>query len=156
MSDSTGTAYGTASYGTLNLNGISIGVGNLSGGGGKIINNSSGSAATLTIGNSNASGGIFGGVIVDGSSTVALTKVGTGTITLSGTNTYSGGTTISNGVFQLGDGLTAKGSINGNITNFGTLIIARPAASTEPPPRGGGNRNHARSLHVWLKNFCRE
>jgi fibronectin-binding autotransporter adhesin len=48
----------------------------------------------------------FGGTITDGDQTsgannTSLIKVGSGTLTLSGTNTYTGNTTISNGVLEL-------------------------------------------------------
>jgi autotransporter-associated beta strand protein len=48
----------------------------------------------------------FRGVIADGSgsSTVALTKVGAGTLTLTGASTYSGGTTVENGTLALAGG----------------------------------------------------
>jgi autotransporter-associated beta strand protein len=61
----------------------------------------------LTVGSNNlsttvtgviADGGIGGGV---GGS---LVKIGTGSLTLSGSNTYTGGTTINGGTLQLGDG----------------------------------------------------
>jgi autotransporter-associated beta strand protein len=52
----------------------------------------------------------FGGTIVDGSGPVALTKVGAGTWTLTGGNTYSGTTTVSGGVLLL----SGTGSINGS------------------------------------------
>jgi autotransporter-associated beta strand protein len=127
------SAYTTAAYGTLNLNGSSIGVGNLTGGGGKIANNATSSTAILTIGNGNNGGGNYQGIIMDHivrGGVIALVKTGSGTITLSGANTYSGGTTIMGGTLQLGDGTTNNGSIAGNITNSGTLAFANPAAQS--------------------------
>ena len=48
-------------------------------------------------------------------------------MTLSGTNTYTGGTTISAGTLQIGNGGTA-GSVLGNITNNAALIFNRSDA----------------------------
>jgi autotransporter-associated beta strand protein len=45
-------------------------------------------------------------------------------LTLTGENTYSGGTTISAGTLQLGNGGTA-GNIIGNVTDDGTLVFNR-------------------------------
>ena len=73
--------------GTADLNGTSQGVGALNGTGGTILNNDTGTNATLTVGNANASGGNYAGVIANntsGTGTVALTETGTGTQTLSG------------------------------------------------------------------------
>ena len=61
---------------------------------------SSGGSSTLTVGNPNTSdpnptapSGTFGGVIQNATgSTLSLTKIGPGTQTLSGANTYSGTT----------------------------------------------------------------
>ena len=52
------------------------------------------------------------------------THSGIGILTLSGTNTYGGDTTISSGNLQLGNGGTT-GSVAGDIVNNGTLIINR-------------------------------
>src|SRR5204863_6642355 len=47
-----------------------------------------------------------------------LTKIGAGTLTLSGANAYTGGTTISGGGLQVGSG-GATGDIFGDITDDG-------------------------------------
>ncbi|NKW10707.1 hypothetical protein HGG76_20675 [Ochrobactrum tritici] len=65
--------------------------------------------------------------VIDGAG--ALTKVGGGTLVLTGANTYGGGTTISAGTLQLGSG-GAAGSITGNVVNNGTLVFNRNDAST--------------------------
>lgn len=54
----------------------------------------------------------------------ALTKSGAGTLVLTGANTYGGGTTISSGTLQLGNG-GATGSITGNVLNNGTVVFNR-------------------------------
>ncbi|ASR43601.1 hypothetical protein BEN78_09675 [Xanthomonas citri pv. mangiferaeindicae] len=59
----------------------------------------------------------------------ALTKAGTGTLTLTADNGYAGGTTISAGTLQLGNGGTT-GHIVGDIVNNGTLAIDRSDAVT--------------------------
>jgi autotransporter-associated beta strand protein len=75
---------------------------------GDIVNN-----ATLVF--DQAANGTFSAVV---SGSGALTKSGSGTLTLSGANSYSGGTTISDGVLQ---GTTA--SLQGDIINNATLTI---------------------------------
>jgi autotransporter-associated beta strand protein len=79
-----------------------------------------------------------------------ITKRGTGTLRIrnSGTNDYTGETTIKAGTLELGDGLTAGlGTLGtGAITNAGTLIFNRPDAftiasmisSTGPIVKNGG------------------
>ncbi|HKR76871.1 MAG TPA: autotransporter-associated beta strand repeat-containing protein, partial [Rhodanobacter sp.] len=59
--------------------------------------------------------GTFAGIV---SGSGSLTKLGAGTLTLSGANTYSGGTTISAGALQ-GD----TTSLQGNITDNASLIF---------------------------------
>jgi autotransporter-associated beta strand protein len=58
-----------------------------------------------------------------------VAQIGSGTVALLGTNTYTGGTTISSGTLQLGNGGTT-GSIVGNVTDNGTFAFARSDAFT--------------------------
>lgn len=117
--------------GKVDISGVNTGVsvGSIEGAG-----NISLGAKRLTLGNTNLSATISG-VISDsgGVSTTGtgggLTKIGTGTLTLSGANTYTGGTTISAGTLQLGNGGTS-GSIVGNVTNNANLAFNRSDAVT--------------------------
>ena len=58
--------------------------------------------------------------IIEGSG--SLIKLGAGTLTLTGANTYTGGTTIGAGTLRLGDG-TTSGSVVGNIVDNATLVL---------------------------------
>jgi len=87
-----------------------------------IDNISAGGTPTLTVGAGDATGYTFGGLILNTSGTVALVKIGTGIQTLSGSNSYSGGTTISSGTLRLGN---ANALGTGALTmNGGTLDLA--------------------------------
>jgi autotransporter-associated beta strand protein len=114
-------------------NTTAIALGGLTGGSGTQLQGDSGIGAsnvTYTIGGANANTE-FSGFIADGSiGTVALTKTGTGALILTGANTYSGGTTVSAGTLQLGDGLTSSGSVAGGITNNSVLVFANSLAET--------------------------
>jgi len=113
---------GTVNRATLDLDGTTQTINALVATNGTVANalvtNSSATPATLVLGNNNA-GDIFGGTIVNGHSSVALVKIGSGTQVLTGNNTYSGNTVISNGVLAL--------SGSGSIANSAAIIIATNA-----------------------------
>ncbi len=97
-----------------------------------VLGNALGSTpTTLTIGGNNSSC-VFGGSIVDAGPAAwgSVVKTGTGTLTLSGSNTYSGVTTVSAGSLQLGDGVAHNGYVQGGITDNATLVFANPAPQT--------------------------
>jgi autotransporter-associated beta strand protein len=98
------------------------------------------SGATLQIGSGTTGGSIVGNVVNNGtlafdrsnslvfSGTISgsggINQFGAGTTILTAKNTYTGGTTISFGTLQIGNG-SASGSILGNVVDNGTLAFAR-------------------------------
>ena len=125
-SENTITWGASTSNGTLRLNGNSVVVKSLATNatpGTPIIENASGSntSAVLTIGNSSNLDTTFAGVIRDGSGsgTLGINKAGTGALTLSGTNTYTGATNISAGSLNLTGSLAAGSTVS--IGGSGTL-----------------------------------
>jgi autotransporter-associated beta strand protein len=60
----------------------------------------------------------------------ALFKTGSGQLTLNTANTFGGGTTINDGILQIGDGLALNGGLAGSVTNNDTLIYATPGTLT--------------------------
>ena len=121
----TGGNLAVSTSGELDLHGFSIGAGGLSGSG--LIDNLSGSSTyTLTAGNGDANS-TFAGTIRNTSGKIALAKTGAGTLVLSGSNTYGGGTTIAAGTLQLGDGANFNGYVAGNVSDAAMLSFADPA-----------------------------
>ena len=110
-----GTGYATL----LNRNGgnTSYYLGGLAGGPNTTVRGSSnaGSPNTYQVGDNNANTA-FAGTIANGTggsaAVVSLLKAGTGTLTLSGTNTYSGETTVSSGALALSGSGTIRNSTN--------------------------------------------
>jgi fibronectin-binding autotransporter adhesin len=81
----------------------------------------SGSTVLLTL----ADGGDFGGKLTEAAGSRLGLQVNAGTLILTGTSSYTGGTTIEPGaVLQLGDG-GSTGSIAGSVTDAGLLTIDR-------------------------------
>lgn len=122
-----GTAMNGGTLQVANDSNLGIASGTLSFNGGTLRNTASfASARAVTL---NASGGTFettGNLTLTGAigGVGALTKTGIGTLLLTADNTYTGGTTISAGTLQLGNGGTS-GSIAGDVTNDGALAFDR-------------------------------
>jgi autotransporter-associated beta strand protein len=87
-----GTGALAANGGTLDMEGYSATVSSFSGAA-SVVTNSGGVLATLTTNQTNNVATTFGGKITDGTGQVALNVAG-GTLTLSGTNSYTGGTYV--------------------------------------------------------------
>lgn len=131
---------GALTGGKLDLNNTSTTVNALSGAAGAvsgIIANESATSAVrvLTVGVDHASS-TYAGQIVNNTGgtalgTVSLAKIGTGTLTLTGSNSYTGDTTISNGTlvadYSAGVPLSATSTIK---MNGGTLVIANATTAT--------------------------
>jgi fibronectin-binding autotransporter adhesin len=119
---STGALSATSAFlvtGSLDLNGFSNQIGSLAGTGN--VTNNGLVPAVLTAGGDNTNTS-FSGVLQNGSGILGLAKTGTGTLILTGNNSYSGGTTITGGTLQIGNGIL-NGSLAGNVTDNGVLAF---------------------------------
>lgn len=113
-------------------NNTTTSIGELKGGPGTAVSGNTGNAggtANYSIGGKNTSS-TFNGNFVNKSATAitALTKVGAGAFTMTGTNTFTGPITISAGTLQMGDG-GADGVLGGgNVANAAALVFNRSDA----------------------------
>lgn len=99
------------------------------------------SAGTLQLGNGGTAGALAGNASVAAGATLAfnrsdnttytgvisgdgaITKLGSGTLTLTGSHTYTGTTTISAGTLQIGNGGGATWGATGAIVNHAALVL---------------------------------
>lgn len=111
-----------------------------------------GNTNTLQVGSLNTST-TFSGVIGKSGNNMDflnLTKVGTGTLTLSSANTYYGATTISAGTLNVTGALSGTGTVavntGGTLAGSGTLAKATTVASGGAISPGGGGSGAAGTL----------
>ncbi len=119
----TNSAVTVSAPGTLDIGGFNVGIGSLAGAG--TVQNSTATAATLTTGGDGTNTN-FSGVLQDSTTAggkLSLFKTGAGNQTLSGTNTYTGLTTIFNGTLTLAGGSAIQDPSVGTPT-AGAILIA--------------------------------
>lgn len=123
-------AASASATGTLDMNGKNETINGLISAGSLVTNtfvtNTNATASTLTLGDNDQTA-TFGGSILDGTGTVAITKIGAGTQTFSGANTYTGKTTVAAGTLLLSSSTvdnTIAGSTVIDVQSGATLNVA--------------------------------
>ena len=121
---------GSGSANLLNRNGAIISLGAVSGGSGTFLTGASANdaASTYLVGGRNTNS-TFNGTIADGGNalrTVSINKVGAGTWTLTGSNSYSGTTTVSDGALLVNGNQSAATNLvtvaaGGALGGLGTI-----------------------------------
>jgi autotransporter-associated beta strand protein len=134
--------------GTLDLNGRSVTLGAISGSPGGTI--TTGAAGSVTVASTTVTNSTYAGAIVDGAGTIALMKQATGTLTLTGSNSYSGGTTISDGVLALGSA-SALGT-SGTISFGGGTLQYSVSNTTDYSSRFSTSPNQAYEIDTNSQN----
>jgi autotransporter-associated beta strand protein len=127
--------------GTVDLAGYSPGVSSLSGLAGTITNSNT-SGSTLSV--NQAVTTTFGGTLQDGSGPLSLVKSGTGSLWLTGMNSYSGGTTLNGGTLaitnanSLGSGTLSIGpatlEVAGSFADGRNISLTDPGATIQVDP----------------------
>ncbi|MGC3967789.1 MAG: autotransporter-associated beta strand repeat-containing protein [Pirellulales bacterium] len=130
---------GATAAGTLDLNGVSATINGLLGASdavlGQVVNNATGTTATLTLGNANVSAS-FAGLLKNntvGTGVLAVSKIGSGTQTLSGINSFTGGLAVSGGTLATsGDNVNILGATSNAVTieTGATLNLGNTSAQT--------------------------
>ena len=87
-------------------------------------------ARTLTLSGSDTVGDTLAAALTDNGGPTAVTKTGTGTWMLTGNNTHSGPTTISQGNLQIGNGGSTGSIGSGPVTDNGRLTYNRTNSLT--------------------------
>ena len=123
----------TLNAGVLDLNGQSLSIGALSGSSGALITSLVGGSASL-LSNTSAQT-TYAGSITDGSGVVSLTKAGSGSLYLTGSNSQSGTTYITGGNVRTGSGGSSTDSNNfafgtGDVVVSGSGTLAVRNSST--------------------------
>ena len=143
---SNASAHVIQSAGTLRLNNFDATIGSLAGAG-TVENGGTANARTLTVGGDNSSTTFSGTLQNGGSFGLALAKLGTGMLTLSGTNTNTGNFTVNGGRLSMVTGTTTMSAgqfTTGSAANTrGMLLIGSGASITTVDMDFGSNATAA-------------
>ncbi len=130
-------------------------LGGLSGNGNFALATATGQAVALSVGNNNQATNYSGAMSGQGS----LTKIGTGTLTVSGASTFTGNTFVSSGTLKIGSAAALQASpldpsgggtfsfgtqtapLLGGLTNTGTVNLANASLQPVSLTIGGANQN---------------
>jgi fibronectin-binding autotransporter adhesin len=137
-----GTGSQTIPLGDLNTTGTVAGSGTI-----RLLNATASTTATFQVGALNLNSTYAGNIIANGTAITAITKVGAGTWTLTGANTYTGATTVSAGTLALsGSGTLGSGAaltlgggtldLGGLTETVGAVSISAAAASANTIENG--------------------
>ena len=143
----TTTALTVTASATLDLGGVNQQVASLAGGG-TITNSESGTLTVLSIAATAATSSRFSGTIQDGlatgGGTTALLVGNDATLVLSGTNTYTGGTTVTAGTLIVNNATALPDGTSLTVGAGGTLIFD-PTAAGSPVVAVAGSQIVARA-----------
>ncbi len=118
------------SGGAVNVAGMQFAVDGYQVSGGTLTLANTGGQTGIRVGDGTAAGATYVATISSVlAGTSGLDKQDLGTLVLTGANTYTGGTTVSAGTLQIGDGVT-NGSIVGDVVNNSNLVFNPAAAQT--------------------------
>ncbi len=149
------STFNTSGSGALSFGGLaSVTFGGLAGNGNLLLTNTAGTAVALSVGANNSST-TCSGVLSDNASGAALNKFGAGTLTLTGSNTCTGPTTISGGTLQIGNGGSgaAIGGTSGVTDNAGLVFNHGDVVTFNPIIGGSGGLTQTGSGTLVLMNL---
>jgi autotransporter-associated beta strand protein len=150
-STNSGTTINNAANTTVDLNGFNVGneAFTLAGANSRLVNNNTSNAATVagsittTNGQIGGSGNLTASGVISSATAAGFTKVGTGTATLSGNNTYTGTTTVSAGSLIINGNQSAATGVlnvaaNATLGGSGTIGGATTIAGILAPGNSAG------------------
>jgi len=108
--------------GALIIGGVNVQLNGLTGSGS--VDNNSGTAVTLTVGNNNQGGTLNGAIGNSGGGPLALAKTGSATLTLGGVSTYTGSTFVNSGTLALSGAAAIGSSTNIAVASGATFNVS--------------------------------